>query len=318
MRRRDGIERVVAQSSRVSALCRHLWVRVRGARETHRRRRTAEGRSSSAAAHGRQNVASRGAFEVHMARVHSPGRGPSWESFQISVEGVFQFSFIIVVCVFWMPLPFTVYFILIPHRCVSCWCNRDTQCFSFNLHHHAGRWCNGWREAYFIQNVLFHFYFDPIVKIVVTVFVRTLHASPACHLFSSHCEVRPVFVCTHDTMLSFYFTRRGEISPSRTTSNAWLVKPAKDGERFLHELLGNQQTVKAMLSFMFNSPIIWPFGIFIYTCICILYAPDLFFLCYYTIHIEYCFLTGAFPQLVHSDEDPSWSGGPWGAFQRWQ
>lgn len=46
--------------------------------------------TSSGAAEG-QNVASRGAFEIHMARFHSPGRGPTRKSFQISVKGAFQF-----------------------------------------------------------------------------------------------------------------------------------------------------------------------------------------------------------------------------------
>ena len=42
----------------------------------------------------RQNVASRGTFEIHMARIHSAGRGPTWESFQITIKGAFHFCFL--------------------------------------------------------------------------------------------------------------------------------------------------------------------------------------------------------------------------------
>lgn len=49
------------------------------------------GSQAAAAAAEKQNVASRGAFEIHMARVHRPGRGPAWKSFQISTKGAFAF-----------------------------------------------------------------------------------------------------------------------------------------------------------------------------------------------------------------------------------
>lgn len=40
---------------------------------------------------GDRHVASRGAPEIHMARVHGAGRGPAWESVQISAEGALRF-----------------------------------------------------------------------------------------------------------------------------------------------------------------------------------------------------------------------------------
>lgn len=51
---------------------------------------------TAAAAEGR-HVASRRDFKIHMARLHGPGRGSTWKSVQVSVEGVFQFCFLLLV-----------------------------------------------------------------------------------------------------------------------------------------------------------------------------------------------------------------------------
>lgn len=57
------------------------------------RRRTERHTDTSCGAAEGQNVAARGAFEIHMARIHSPGRGSAWKSLQVSVKGAFRFFF---------------------------------------------------------------------------------------------------------------------------------------------------------------------------------------------------------------------------------